>query len=55
MLTEQKTHFSLVPFDIGNGPAGCPAHLLHTNDDGTMSPVELVTAAFELLQGTGFQ
>lgn len=50
-----KSSFVLVPFDNANSPAGCPAHLLHTSDDGTTSPIELVAGAFELFDGAAHQ
>ena len=45
----------LVPFDNGNGATSCPSHLLHTNDDGSTSPIELVAGAFSLFDGAAFK
>ena len=49
------TSFSLVPYDVANGPAACPPHLLYVNEDGTTSPVELVAGAFDLFKGAASQ
>ncbi len=50
-----KTSFALVPFDNANGALGCPGHLLHTSEDGTASPIELVGGAFDLFEGADSQ
>jgi len=50
-----KTSFSLSPFNSANGPSGCPPHLLHVSKDGTSSPVELLTGAFDLFEGMAHQ
>lgn len=50
-----KSFFALVPFDGGNGATSCPPHLLHTNDDGSSSPIELVAGAFALFDGAAFK
>ena len=49
--TVVKPSFAVVSFDNANGPAACPAHLLHESEDGSVSPVELVAGAFNLLEG----
>lgn len=53
--TVAKPSFTVVPFDNANGPAACPAHLLHKGEDGSASPVELVSGAFELFEGAAFK
>jgi hypothetical protein len=50
-----KPSFAVVSFDSANGPAACPAHLLHKSEDGIASPVELVTGAFDLFEGAAFE
>ena len=55
VLDVQKTSFVLVPFDNGNGATSCPFYLLHINDDGSTSPIELVAGAFSLFNGAAFK
>jgi hypothetical protein len=51
----KKPSFAVVPFDNANGPTACPAHLLHVGEDGTASPIELVSGAFELFEGAALE
>ena len=37
--------------DSATGPAACPAHLQHVDEDGLASPIELVAGAFDLFKG----
>jgi hypothetical protein len=53
--TVKKPSFAVVPFDNANGPTACPAHLLHVGEDGSASPIELVSGAFELFEGAAFE
>jgi hypothetical protein len=50
-----KTYFVLIPFDNGNGATSCPSYLLHTNNDGSTSPIEFVAGAFTLFEGAAFK
>jgi hypothetical protein len=51
----KKPSVAVVPFDSANGPAACPAHLLHVGEEGSASPIELVSGAFELFEGAAFE
>ena len=51
----KKPSFAVVPLDGANGPTACPAHLLHVGEDGSASPIELVSGAFELFEGAAFE
>ena len=47
----QRPEFSIVPRDSANGPSNCPSHLLIESEDGTVSPVQLISGAFEYFKG----
>lgn len=51
----KKPSFGIVPFDSASGPTACPAHLLHVGEDGSASPLELVSGAFDLFDGAAFE
>jgi hypothetical protein len=53
--TVVKPSFAIIPFDDANGPASCPAHLLHMGEDGSVSPVELVEGAFDLFEDAAYK
>lgn len=46
-----KPEFSVVPRESANGPSSCLSHLLIKNEDGTMTPVELIDGAFNYFEG----
>ena len=54
MPKTNKVHFSIVPFDNEHGPSNCPHHLLFTNGEGVIGPVEVISGAFEIFRGTSW-
>jgi hypothetical protein len=49
-----KARFSIVPFDNERGPANCPQHLLFTNEEGVVGPVEVISGAFDIFRATSW-
>jgi hypothetical protein len=49
-----RARFSIVPFDNERGPSNCPQHLLFTNEEGVVGPVEVISGAFEIFKDTSW-
>lgn len=54
MPKANRAGFSIVPFDNERGPSNCLQHLLFTNAEGTMGPVEVIPGAFEIFRDTSW-
>ena len=44
----------IVPFDNECGPSNCPQHLLFTNKEGVIGPVEVIPGAFDIFRDTSW-
>lgn len=49
-----RARFSIIPFDNERGPSNCPQHLLFTNDEGVVGPVEVISGAFDIFRDTSW-
>jgi hypothetical protein len=49
-----RARFSIVPFDNERGPSNCPQHLLYTNEQGAVGPVEVISGAFDIFRDTSW-
>lgn len=49
-----RARFSVVPFDNEHGPSNCPQHLLYTNEEDAVGPVEVISGAFEIFRDTSW-
>ena len=49
-----RSQFSIVPFDNERGPSNCPQHLLFTNDEGVVGPVEVIPGCFDIFRDTSW-
>ena len=54
MPNVNKSRFSIVPFDNERGPSNCPQHLLFTNEDGVVGPVEVIPGCFDIFKDTSW-
>ena len=49
-----KSQFSIIPFDNEHGPSNCPQHLLFTNEEGVVGPVEVIPGCFDIFRDTSW-
>ena len=54
MPNVNKSRFSIVPFDNERGPSNCPQHLLFTNEDSVVGPVEVIPGCFDIFKDTSW-
>ena len=49
-----RARFSIIPFDNEHGPSNCLQHLLLTNEEGDVGPVEVIPGAFDIFRDTSW-
>ena len=54
MPNVSRARFSIIPFDNECGPSNCPQHLLFTNEEGVVGPVEVIPGAFDIFRDTSW-